>query len=276
VKILGISASRRKWGNTEILIRHVLQGAAEEGAEIRFLRLTDFDIIQCRECLGCLFKDTDCLIKDDFPSMLDEIRMSDCVVLGSPVHKLFAAGSLQTLLPRFFRQDYTGELSGRPGVALAVGGMPGWEGWALPQVVSFFLSLGMPLVDRFIGYGQGPGEIFYDTGACTRALEAGKALARGERRYIGDPGLCPVCHCDLVFSGADGRPHCMLCDLPGQWAADTAEFTPLPGAVARWEEGGTRLHFEHLILPSGQRFKDRKREIKEKVDWLKRLQESDE
>ena len=270
MKILGISASRRKWGNTEILIRHVLQGAAEEGSKIRFLRLTDFDIRQCKECLHCLFKNRDCVIKDDFPSILAEIRQSDGVILGTPVHKLFAAGVLQVLIPRFFRQDFDGELAGKPGVALAVGGMPGWEGWALPQVVSFFLSLRMPLVDRFMGYGQGPGEIFYDTQACRRALMVGRALAMGEKGFIGELGSCPACHCNLIFSSDTAETHCMLCGLPGRWveADQRKQFVPRPGAQPRWSGGMIRSHFEDLILPSGQRYHERKSEIQERLKLM--------
>jgi len=43
MKILGISCSRRPWGNTDILVHHALKGASFEGAEIRFLRLTDLE-----------------------------------------------------------------------------------------------------------------------------------------------------------------------------------------------------------------------------------------
>jgi multimeric flavodoxin WrbA len=267
VKVLGISASHLKWGNTDILVHHVLQGAAEEGAEIRFLRLTDFAIRQCRGCLSCLLKNRDCTIGDDFSGILDALREADGVALGSPIQILFAAGSLQMLIPRLFRQGYTGELSGKPGVALVVGGMPGWEGWALSQVVLFFLSLGMPVLDRFIGYGQGPGEIFYDTKTCNRALEAGKAMARGETAYRGDSGTCPVCHCDFVFTRVDGLPHCMLCDLPGQWVGEgnARRFIPLEGSRSRWEDEQIRKHFEDLILPSGKRFEDRKEEIRGKL-----------
>lgn len=272
MKILGISASHRKWGNTDILVRHVLQGAAEEGADIRFLRLTDFAIGQCKGCLTCLFKDRDCTIADDFPEILEALRQADGLALGSPVHTLFAAGSVHMLVTRLFRQGYTGELSGKPGVALAVGGMPGWEGWALPQVVSFFLSLGMPLVDRFNGYGQGPGEIFCDTRACNRALEAGKSMAKGETAFRGDPGTCPVCHCDLVFTRGDGGPHCMLCDLPGNWVEEEnrRRFVPLSDSQSRWGVKQIREHFEDLIIPSGKRFLGRKGEIQGKLDAFRK------
>ena len=202
---------------------------------------------------------------------MNELRCSDGLALGSPVHNLFAAGSFQMLLPRLFRQGYTSELAGKPGVALAVGGMPGWEGLALPQVVSLFLALGMPLVDRFMGYAQGPGEIFDDTRACARAVEAGRALARGSRTFQGEAGTCPVCHCDLVRCRNDEQPRCLLCDLPGQWVEDEGKtrFVPFPDSVSRWEGNQIQDHFERLILPSGQRFRNKKKEIKEKLSALK-------
>jgi multimeric flavodoxin WrbA len=272
VKILGISASCRKWGNTEILIRHVLQGAAEQGAEIQFLRLTDFTINQCKGCLTCLFKDRDCIIRDDFAVILKALRQADGVVLGSPIHNLFAAGSVQMLTARLFRQAYHSEFSGKVGVVITIGGMPGWEGWALPQLVSFFLSLGMPLVDQFIGYGQGPGEIFYDIQSCNRAIEAGKLMAGGETNFRGCLGTCPVCHCDLVFTHGDGRPHCMLCDIPGTWIEQEGikRFVPLSGSRPRWQAMQIRDHFDNLILPSGKRFLGRKEEIQAKLDAFRK------
>lgn len=272
MKILGISASCRKWGNTEILVRHALRGAADQDADTRFLRLPDLSIQQCKGCLTCLFKDRDCTIADDCTVLLDALRQADGVVLGSPVLNLFAAGTLQMALPRLFRQAYSGELSGKPCVAIAVGGMPAWEGWALPQVVSFFLALGMRLVDQFVGYAQGPGEIFFDTLACQRAIDAGRLLAEGETDFRGSPGTCPVCHCDLVFTGNNGKPHCMLCDLPGEWVEEMGRrcFEPLSGSKPRWEYPQARRHFEELILPSGKRFLERKEEIKARMDTFRK------
>ncbi len=272
MEILGISASRRKWGNTEILIRHVLQGAEQEGAETRFLRLTDFAIGQCRGCLGCLSKDRDCIVEDRFAEVLEAVRRADGVVLGSPVHSLFAAGAVQMLIPRLFRQVYTKEFEEKLGIAVGVGGMPGWEGWALPQISAFFLSLGITLVDQFMGYAQGPGEIFYDEKACGRAREDGKALARGEAAFRGKSGICPVCHFDLVFARGDGRPSCMLCDLPGRWVetGDTKRFEPLARARPRWERSQMQEHFDRLILPSSRRFLARKEEIRKRLEIFRR------
>jgi multimeric flavodoxin WrbA len=272
VNIIGISASRREWGNTDILVRQALKGAAREGAQTRFLRLTDFKIDQCRECLVCLFKDKDCVIKDQLPTLLKVLREADAVVLGSPIHILFAAGAIGNLVPRLFRQGYTGEFRKKPGMAITVGGRPGWEGWALQQVMIFFLSLGMPIVDQFTGYAQGPGEIFFDTDACGRAFNGGQAMAAGETTYIGTPGTCPVCHCDLVFEHGDGRILCVMCDMPGklQQKGKTFRFKPRSGATSRWDPKNNRAHFEKLILPSKKGFKSRKEEIRQKLEIFRK------
>lgn len=272
MKIAGISASRREWGNTDILVRHALKGAEREGAETRFLRLTDLEIHQCKECLSCLFKGRDCIIRDQLPDLLKILRWADGVVLGSPIHTLFAAGSIQTLVPRLFRLGYTQELAGKAGIAIVVGGRPGWEGWALPQVMIFFLSLGMPIIDRFTGYGQGPGEVFYDVEACERALKSGAAMAMGETAFRGEPGTCPVCHCDLMLAGPDGRPRCMMCEIPGQWKreGEVKRFEPLPGSRSRWGCRENRDHFEKLILPSRHAFQARREAIKKKLELFRK------
>ena len=53
MKVLGIFGSPRKGGNTELLLEEALKGAEAEGAEVERLRLTDYDIIPCKECLAC-------------------------------------------------------------------------------------------------------------------------------------------------------------------------------------------------------------------------------
>ena len=72
MKILGISCSRRKLGNTNILVHHALKGASLEGAEIRFLRLTDLEIRQCNGCYKCMAKGTDCVQDDQLPELISD------------------------------------------------------------------------------------------------------------------------------------------------------------------------------------------------------------
>ncbi len=271
MNVLGLSASARSWGNTDILVTLVLRGAAQEGAETRFVKLTDLDLGPCRGCMACVFRDRDCVQDDRLGELLAAMRWADAVVLGSPCYVLGATAAVKNLHDRMIRFGMRREFAGRPGVAVAAAGVPGWEPLVLSQVALFFLFLGMPVVDQFVGHAQGPGEILDDPSACERALAAGRALGRGETGYRGAPGTCPVCHLDLVTTRGDGTAYCVLCDLPGRWerVEGRTAFRPDSGAVPRWSEPVMRHHFDERILPSGPRFKARLREIRARVEALR-------
>ncbi|MDW7711273.1 MAG: flavodoxin family protein [Deferrisomatales bacterium] len=269
MKVLGISASARSWGNTDLLVHHCLRGARGEGGEALFVRLTDLELRPCVGCMACVFKNLDCVQDDRLPELLQALRWADAVVLGSPTYVLGATAAVKNLQDRLIRFGVSREFVGKPGVALAAAGVRGWEPFALSQVSLTFLFLGMPVVDQFVGYAQGPGEILDDEAACRRATEAGRALGRGETGYRGTGGACPVCRLDLVTEAGDGGARCVLCDLPGRWeggAGGARWFRPVPGARPRWSEEVMRDHFVGRILPSGPRFKGRLREIRARVE----------
>jgi len=268
MKILGISASARTWGNTDLLVHRALHGARAEGAETRFLRLTDLDLNPCNGCMACVFKERDCVQQDRFGEVLEAFRWAGGVVLGSPTYVLGATAAVKNLQDRMIRFGLAREFVGRPGLSLAAAGVRGWEPFALPQVSLTFHFLGMPLVDQFVGYAQGPGEVLDDKAACDRAREGGRALGRGDATYRGAPGTCPVCHLDLVVGQRDGSARCTLCDLPGRWeaGAEGQWFRPDPQAQPRWSEAMMYHHFAEKILPSGPRFKGRIRELRARID----------
>lgn len=267
MKILGISCSRRKSGNTDILVHHALKGASSEGAEIRFVRLTDLEIRQCSGCYKCMAKGTDCVGNDQFPELVSDVRWADGVVLSAPTYLLNAAGSVHNMTTRFFRFYYTRELENKLGLVLSAAGGPDWGNFALPQASLWFLFSGMRIIDRVAGYGQGPGEVFFDETACSRALESGAAMARGETQFRGDPGVCPECHLDLVVTRPDGSAHCVLCDLPGQLVkkGEALCFEPDPKQKGRFGPGQVVKRFEEGIFTSVGRFQSRSKEIRERL-----------
>ena len=272
MRVLGVSTSTREWGNTDLLVRHALEGARGRGAETRFLRLASLELKPCRGCMSCVFKDRDCVIGDRLAEFLEALRWADSLALGSPAYVLGANAPLKNLQDRLIRFGIRREFVGKPGLALAAAGVPGWVPYSLPQVSLTFLFLGMPVVDQFVGFAQGPGEIFFDEGALARARRGGEALASGAADYLGEPGACPVCHFDLVTTRADGSAFCPLCDLPGRWgdAGGRPALLPEAGAEPRWSEASMREHFAGKILPSGPRFKARLGEIKERQEAFRR------
>ena len=52
MRILGVSGSPRK-GNTEWMLRKLLEMVAQSGAEVELLLLRKMDIRMCRGCLTC-------------------------------------------------------------------------------------------------------------------------------------------------------------------------------------------------------------------------------
>ena len=266
-KVLGLNTSARRNGNTELLIRHVLRGAAEAGAETRLMRAGELSLGACTGCMACVFRDRDCALEDDLGQVLEGLRWADAVVFGSPTYVLGACAVARLLQERLLRLGMTRELVGRPAVVVATAGVPSWTPYVLPQLSLLPLFAGMPVVDQFIGFGQGPGEVLEDAAACARALVAGAALARGERGFIGTPGACPVCHFDLVVPAGTGRGHCPFCELDGAWVEENGggRLEPAAGSDARWSEASMHHHFHELVLPSGPRFRGRLKELKGRV-----------
>jgi len=93
LKILGISGSPRRGGNTDLLLNEVLRGATSKGAEVKTIILNDLNIAPCQHCDACL-KTGKCKIDDDMQMVYGELEQADCMVLASPLH--FKGLSAQT------------------------------------------------------------------------------------------------------------------------------------------------------------------------------------
>jgi multimeric flavodoxin WrbA len=272
MKILGISTSRRTWGNTDIMVKTALHAAKEAGAETKMLNPASWDLKPCTGCMSCIFKEVDCVIKDRFHEIIEGLRWADAVVLGSPTYILEGNSVLKNIQDRLLGFGHSRELEGKLGLSLAPAGVQGWEGSVLTQLSRLFLFTGMKVVDQFVGHAQGPGEILYDEGAIERAKRGGRALAAGESAYLGDPGICPSCHLDDVMVRPEGKAYCQLCNLTGDWSEVGGEwkFTPDKGPeMARFSRDEIARHNNEKILPSGPRFKKNIKEIMGRVAAFK-------
>ena len=84
-KVLGVSCSPRKGGNTEILLQQALAGAGERGAETELVTIFDKEIKPCDGCYACQ-KTGKCHIKDDMQSIYDRLLAADGIIWGTPVY----------------------------------------------------------------------------------------------------------------------------------------------------------------------------------------------
>jgi multimeric flavodoxin WrbA len=99
MNIIGIIASQRKEGNTAFIVNKILEGAEEQGAEIKSFSFSDLNIKPCLGCWACHKSKQGCVIDDDMQ------KIYDAIVLGSPIYmgQMSAQGKIFTdrLFARF-------------------------------------------------------------------------------------------------------------------------------------------------------------------------------
>lgn len=99
MKVLGISASPRFHGNTELLLAEFLRGAADRGAEVKTIRLNNMKISPCQHCDACLAKGI-CKIKDEMQDIYQELEQADVIAIASPVQFMGPTAPLKAMIDR--------------------------------------------------------------------------------------------------------------------------------------------------------------------------------
>lgn len=99
LKVLGISASPRRDGNSDVLLHKALAGAEQAGAAPEYLRLCDYRIEGCRECYECSATG-DCPTDDDYPSILDKMLQADRLIFATPVFFMTVSAQAKLLIDR--------------------------------------------------------------------------------------------------------------------------------------------------------------------------------
>ena len=107
-KILILSASARKGGNSERLAEQFQKGATESGNEVETIRLFDKKIGFCKGCFVCQ-NTQKCVIKDDAIDIAEKMKDADMLVFATPVYYYSVSGQLKTMLDRanpLYSSDY--------------------------------------------------------------------------------------------------------------------------------------------------------------------------
>ena len=117
-KILGIIGSPRKLGNSEIMIKEISRHISMPH-QLNLIRLSDFNILPCRGCYRCLFKEERCILDDELPTVLNSIIEADALIVATPTYFLGANSSLKRLMDRGLAFYAHGEaLWGKPAVGI--------------------------------------------------------------------------------------------------------------------------------------------------------------
>ena len=130
VKVLGISSSPRKGGNSDTLLKEALQAAEEAGAETEYVSVLDINIEPCYGCGHCDKKGV-CRIKDEFPELLDKMLGADVLIFATPIYFMGVSAWGKMIIDRcqcLWSRKYVLKLDVRDntrdwaGMVIAVGG----------------------------------------------------------------------------------------------------------------------------------------------------------
>jgi multimeric flavodoxin WrbA len=99
-KVLILSASPRKGGNSDLLCDRFALGAQEAGHSAEKIFLKDRKINYCTGCGTCSVKHKPCPQKDDMPDILKKMIEADIIVMATPVYFYTMNGQMKTLIDR--------------------------------------------------------------------------------------------------------------------------------------------------------------------------------
>lgn len=99
-KVLILSGSPRKGGNSDTLCDEFMRGAIEAGNEVEKIRVCEKKIGYCTGCYYCQKSCGVCAIKDDMNELLQKMIDADVIVLASPVYFYSIDAQLKTVIDR--------------------------------------------------------------------------------------------------------------------------------------------------------------------------------
>jgi multimeric flavodoxin WrbA len=111
MKVIAFNGSPRKshW-NTVTLLENALEGSASRGAETELIHLYDLKFSGCISCFACKKlerkKDGICALRDDLTGVLDRVRGTDALIIGTPVYWHAESAATRAFLERLFFPYY--------------------------------------------------------------------------------------------------------------------------------------------------------------------------
>ncbi|MGN1182279.1 MAG: flavodoxin family protein [Faecalibacillus sp.] len=111
-RVLILSGSPRKNGNSDELCQQFQKGAEESGHEVKKIYIQDLDIHFCKACYACKKVDH-CIQDDDMTMVLEEMGQADVIVLASPVYFYSISAQLKTVIDRTLATYYPQQLKNK-------------------------------------------------------------------------------------------------------------------------------------------------------------------
>jgi multimeric flavodoxin WrbA len=162
VRVLGISGSPHRHGNTETLLDRFLDGTQDAGARTDKVILSELNYSPCKGCNVC-HRTGECVVPDDLPLLFDRILEMDCLAVASPIYSMGITAELKGLIDRaqyLWAQKFiqktrfftTEHIQQHKGIFISTAGLS-WDNVfdaAFPAVTAFFNTMGFEYYDNII------------------------------------------------------------------------------------------------------------------------------
>lgn len=244
MKIVGVSLGTKN-GSNDSMCKEALIAAQEEGAEVSFIHLFDWDIQDCTGCVACsrglvTGKGNICIRKDEFDDFRSQLLDADGVLIVDPIFEKGGSGLFHTLMDRFGpRLDRGMNIVGTK-IAENGGGKP-IDPRILKDKVISFIGIGGSDWATAIEYDHSmlalspawkiinnekfswSKNIIMEDEKVERVREIGRNLAKAAAdieaaSWLGDVGICPHCHSKNFYFGncKSNNAICMTCGIEGK------------------------------------------------------------
>nr|WP_320039130.1 flavodoxin family protein [uncultured Bacteroides sp.] len=99
-RVLILSASPRKGGNSDTLCNQLMEGAQQAGHQVEKIFLKEKKINYCTGCGACYNRGNGCSQKDEMENMLNKMIDADVIVMATPVYFYTMNGQMKTFIDR--------------------------------------------------------------------------------------------------------------------------------------------------------------------------------
>ncbi|WP_292370283.1 flavodoxin family protein [Methanoregula sp. UBA64] len=177
MKVLGLSGSMRKDGNTALLVKEILKPGEAAGIETEFVSLAGKKILPCLGCGKCKEKKWCVIEGDDWGAIAQKMIDCEVLVIGSPVYYYDVCGQLKNFIDRTYSLYHDRKLAGRRGIAVAVNASAGADR-AVKTIEGFLNSHELASLGAVTGKGFTEGEVMDDDNAMAHAKVVGDKIVR--------------------------------------------------------------------------------------------------
>lgn len=188
IRILGINASPRKYGNTFKLLKVAMDAAASLGAETEIIHLYDYEVKPCKACLSdnqdaCK---PPCLMEDDAWTVLNKIKESDGLIIATPIYWYAPTGHLKNLIDKLtvFENmaiiEQRSWVEGKAAGFIATGGDSGAI-MTIAYLMVVLNSMGFIIPPWALAYYEGTEDALDKTSSVSDAANVGRVVTLAAR-----------------------------------------------------------------------------------------------